>query len=173
MNGNFKAAGTGRDGSSEAAAERDGERRTGYKSPIHHKRGRTFAPMSHSRASPVLRAAAACILVFLVATASASPAQQSRLAFQVREGRVLNYFLREGPVAAHLVLRSGPEPRILVVFPAGNSGVGLWFARQAGGAAWKIRGEPQPVHERDERGRALYGISAEVTLAVPELDVHG
>lgn len=156
----------------ENPAGRDGERRTGYKSPIHHT-GRTLAPMSHSRALPVLRAAAACILVFLVATAAASPAQPSRLAFQVREGRVLNYFLREGPVAAHLVLRSGPEPRILVVFPAGNSGVGLWFARQAGRAAWEIRGEPQPVHERDERGRALYGISAEVTLAVPELDVHG
>ncbi|HZT04479.1 MAG TPA: hypothetical protein VFA39_19685 [Steroidobacteraceae bacterium] len=129
--------------------------------------------MGHRRASLMLRSAAACILVIFVAAAPAAPAQQSRLAFQVREGRALNYFLREGPVAAHLVLRSGPEPRILVVFPAGNSGVGLWFAHQRAQAAWAIRGEPQPVHARDERGRALYGMSAEATLAVTELDIHG
>jgi len=130
--------------------------------------------MGHHRASLMLRSAAACILVFFfVAVAPAAPAQQSRLTFQVREGRVLNYFLREGPVAAHLVLRSGPQPRILMVFPAGNSGVGLWFTHQAGHAAWAIRGEPQPVHAQDERGRALYGMSAEATLAVAELDVHG
>lgn len=134
--------------------------------------------MGHSRASLVLRSAAAFLLfVFFfaatAATAAPAPAPPSRLSFQVREGRALNYFLREGPVAAHLVLRSGPQPRILVVFPAGNSGVGLWFARQTRHAAWTIRGEPQPVHARDERGRAMYGMSAEATLAVSELDVQG
>jgi len=121
----------------------------------------------------MLRSFAACILVFFLASAAAAPAQQSRLAFQVREGRLLNYFLRQGPVAAHLVLRSGPQPRILVVFPAGNSGVGLWFGHQAGRAAWTIRGAPQPVHARDEQGRALYGMSAEAMLAVPELHIQG
>ena len=129
--------------------------------------------MGHHRASLMLRFAAASVVVLPAAMAAAAPAQQPPLAFQVRQGRVLNYFLREGPVAAHLVLRSGPQPRILVVFPAGNSGVGLWFAHQSGHAAWAIRGQPQPVHMRDERGRPLYGISAEATLAVTELDVHG
>jgi hypothetical protein len=127
----------------------------------------------HSRASVTLRsAAAACLLIGLflaVPSAFAAPAQ---LAFQVREGRIFNYFLREGPVAAHLVLRSGPQPRVLIAFPAGNSGVGLWFARQPGNAAWQIRGKPQPVRTRDSKGRALYGISAEATLADRELDVH-
>src|SRR6185312_6345476 len=100
-------------------------------------------------------------------------AAPSRLAFQVRQGRILNDFLREGHVAAHLVLRSGPRPRILVAFPAGNSGVGLWFARRAGIAAWQMRGEAHPVHARDPKGRPLYGITAEATLADQELDIHG
>jgi hypothetical protein len=128
----------------------------------------------HSRASLTLRfTAAACFLIGLVTAASPVLAASSQLAFQVREGRIFNYFLREGPVAAHLVLRSGPQPRILVAFPAGNSGVGLWFDRQKGNAAWQIRGEPQPVHTRDSKGRALYGMSAEITLADRELDIHG
>ena len=128
----------------------------------------------HSRASVMLRfAAAACLFTGLSTAVPPVLAASPQLAFQVREGRILNYFLREGPVAAHLVLRSGPQPRILIAFPAGNSGVGLWFGRQAGNGAWQIRGEPQPVHARDRRGRALYGISAEATLAARELQIHG
>jgi hypothetical protein len=129
----------------------------------------------HFRASLTLRfAAAVYLLAGLLLAVPPALAASSRLAFQVREGRILNEFLREGPVAAHLLLRSGPQPRILIAFPAGNSGVGLWFAqRPAGSAAWQIRGEPQPVHASDSKGRALYGISAEATLADRELDIHG
>jgi len=118
-------------------------------------------------------AAAACLLAGLFPASPPALAVSPQLAFQVRQGRILNYFLRQGPVAAHLVLRSGPQPRILIAFPAGNSGVGLWFARQPGHAAWQIRGDPEAVHARDAKGRALYGISAEATLADRELDIHG
>ncbi|HET9511344.1 MAG TPA: hypothetical protein VFO80_09360, partial [Sphingomonas sp.] len=55
------------------------------------------------------------------------PARAPELAYQLTEGQNLNAFVREGPVAAHLLLRNGTDPRILVAFPAGNSGVGLWF----------------------------------------------
>ena len=48
-------------------------------------------------------------------------------AFVQKEGLNLNSFVRKGPVAAHIVLRSGSDPRLIVAFPAGNSGVGLWF----------------------------------------------
>ncbi len=136
-------------------------------------RSGTLAPMSHSRASLLSRAAAAaCILVALVPAAARARPVPAPLAFQVREGRILNEFLRQGPVAAHLVLRSGPVPRILIAFPAGNSGAGLWFARQSGTAPWKMRGEPQAIHARDEQGRPLYGISAQVTLADRELRIQ-
>ncbi|MBL7396164.1 hypothetical protein INQ29_25365, partial [Escherichia coli] len=55
-------------------------------------------------------------------------AKAPELAYSLTEGQNLNAFVRDGKVAAHLLLRNGSDPRILVAFPAGNSGVGLWFA---------------------------------------------
>jgi hypothetical protein len=131
--------------------------------------------MGQARASVMPRlAAAACLSLCSVATVTlaAAPVASSQLAFGVREGKVLNYFLREGPVSAHVVLRSGPVPRILIAFPAGDSGVALWFDRQGGGAAWTIDGRPRPVHARDGKGRPLYGVTLEATLADQRLDIR-
>lgn len=89
---------------------------------------------------------------------------EQRLSFDVTEGLNLNSLLREGPVAAHLLLRSGPDPRILVAFPAGNSGVGLWFSHGATPVRWKLRGRPQPVCVRDAQGRSLYGMAAAASV---------
>lgn len=50
------------------------------------------------------------------------------LAFGMAHGQLQNYFLRQGPVALHLITRSGSRPRILFAFPAQNQGIGLWFA---------------------------------------------
>jgi hypothetical protein len=97
--------------------------------------------------------------------AAADPASTQRLSFDVAEGLNLNSFLRAGPVAAHLVLRSGSDPRIIVAFPAGNSGVGLWFAHTAQPVTWKLLGAPQPLLVKDERGRVLHGLSARVEAA--------
>ncbi|HEY1891232.1 MAG TPA: hypothetical protein VGG63_12535 [Steroidobacteraceae bacterium] len=129
--------------------------------------------MVHSRASLIVRSAAAAgmLLCLLPAPASARNAQP-QLTFQVREGRILNSFLRQGQVAAHLLLRSGPVPRILIAFPAGNSGVGLWFAHAAGNAQWKLKGGLRAVDARDRKGRALHGIAADVAIADRELDMH-
>ncbi|HEX4267483.1 MAG TPA: hypothetical protein VHY36_06340 [Steroidobacteraceae bacterium] len=128
--------------------------------------------MGHSRASLIVRfAVAACVPLCLLPARVSARATPPQLTFQVREGRILNYFLRQGAVAAHLLLRSGPVPRILVAFPAGNSGVGLWFAHTAANAQWKIRGEPRPVDARDSKGRPLHGISADVAIADRELDM--
>ena len=104
----------------------------------------------------------------LVATA-ALPARgntepEPRLSFDVREGPNLNSFLREGPVAAHLLLRSGSDPRILIAFPAGNSGVGLWFAHTNQPVNWALHGRPQPLVAKDARGRPLYGMTAEAIV---------
>src|SRR5882672_2523263 len=84
--------------------------------------------------------------------------------FDVDEGLNLNSFLRDGPVAAHLLLRSGSDPRLLVAFPAGNSGVGLWFSHGSQPVTWTLLGRPQPLMVKDERGRALYGMTAEVSV---------
>src|ERR1700761_2440 len=70
--------------------------------------------------------------------------------FEVKEGQNLNEFLREGKTAAHLVLRSGHDPRILVAFPAGNSGVGLWFQPVDGsGAQWVVDSAPGARGQED------------------------
>jgi hypothetical protein len=106
------------------------------------------------------------IVVLLAATAlpaMVSSAAEQRLSFDVAEGPNLNSFLREGPVAAHLLLRSGKDPRILIAFPAGNSGVGLWFSHGTQPVTWELRGRPQPLITKDASGRPLYGMTAEAT----------
>jgi hypothetical protein len=102
----------------------------------------------------------------LLLAAAALPAMgkadpEPRLAFDVEEGPNLNSFLREGPVAAHLLLRAGQDPRILIAFPAGNSGVGLWFSHATHPVKWVLQGRPQPLITKDARGRPLYGMTAE------------
>jgi hypothetical protein len=99
----------------------------------------------------------------------AAPASPAHLDFEVDDALNINRFVRDGQVAGHLLLRSGPEPRILLAFPAGNSGVGLWFARGSGAARWTLAGAPRPVHATDARGRALYGIAAQATIATAAL----
>jgi hypothetical protein len=94
----------------------------------------------------------------------ADPASERRLSFDVDEGLNLNSFLRDGPIAAHLLLRSGSDPRILIAFPAGNSGVALWFSHSAP-VTWELIGRPQPLVVKDEHGRPLYGMTAEARLS--------
>lgn len=53
------------------------------------------------------------------------------LRFSIPEGNVENHFYRHGPIAAHLVATAGPAPRLIIAFPAGNTGVGVWFAPDA------------------------------------------
>src|ERR1035438_7778246 len=95
----------------------------------------------------VLRRALMIVVVGVAMTprpGMADPGSEQRLSFDVDEGLNLNSFLRDGPVATHLLLRSGSDPRILVAFPAGNSGVGLWFAHGDQPVTWTLLGRPQP-----------------------------
>lgn len=72
--------------------------------------------------------------------------------------------------AAHLVLRSGSTPRLLVAFPAGNSGVGIWFqSQQAAPSEWVVTSEPTAMTVRDSAGHPLYGIAFEASIAIPSL----
>jgi len=115
--------------------------------------------------APVLAAAPA-----VSCAAEAGPtAAQDAVRFTVTEGRNLNSFLRQGPVAAHLLLRSGRDARILVAFPAGNSGVGLWFAQSAAPVRWRLIGEPRPVVLQDAKGRPLCGVEADLEADAGEL----
>jgi len=112
-------------------------------------------------------------MVAWLAVSSAMAQGPVPLAFRIDEGHNINSFLRQGPVAAHLLLRAGNEPRILVAFPAGNSGVGLWFARTATTVAWTLVSAPRPVTTRDAKGRELHGIEFEVESDAAELRPRG
>lgn len=112
-----------------------------------------------------LRLAAGAAALALVATAPAPKA-----AFVQKEGLNLNSFERSGPVSAHIVLRSGRDPRLIVAFPAGNSGVGLWFAPLGQPAEWAMPAPAEPVTLKDEKGRPLHGVRFTATITTPRLE---
>jgi hypothetical protein len=88
-----------------------------------------------------------------------------------REGLNLNSFVQQGPVAAHVVLRSGTDPRLIVAFPAGNSGVGLWFMPVGHPADWSLGGNPRPTTLADAQGRPLHGVTFRASIRTPQLRV--
>jgi hypothetical protein len=94
------------------------------------------------------------------------------LSFSVQEGRQINAFYRQGPVAAHIVLDSDRAPRLVVAFPAGNSGVGLWFDDQAVPAVWASPEKVEPVSRKAGEGGELHGVTADLSIDAPSLTVR-
>jgi hypothetical protein len=111
-----------------------------------------------------LRRAVAVAIALLPGLLQAAPFH-----FEVNEGHNINCFLRDGYTAAHLVLRSGNDPRILVAFPAGNSGVALWFQKQDAPADWVVDSLPAGTSAPDSAGRPLYGIVFETSIRTRSL----
>ncbi len=106
-----------------------------------------------------------------IALAVALTATGEPLRFSVPEGRVFNEFFRDGPVAAHLVLTPGPAPRVVVAFPAGNSGVALWLDAGAGTFAW----DPEvalTAAQAELAGGTLHGISADLVASGAPVSVR-
>jgi hypothetical protein len=98
----------------------------------------------------------------------AQVAPEPELHFSVTEADIHNEFYRDGPVAAHTVLTSGPKPRLIVAFPAGNSGVSLWFREGASPARWARPMHMKPVKVASESG-PLHGIGMDLEVTVPAL----
>src|SRR4029077_14482889 len=89
---------------------------------LQHRRRDALVSVMYS--FQIMRSASASVIAWwllgAVTAAVAQPAEP-RLDFEVREGLNITRFVREGNVAAHLLLLSGTDPRILIAFPAGNS----------------------------------------------------
>ncbi|SFP57300.1 hypothetical protein [Sphingomonas rubra] len=117
----------------------------------------------------MIRLAAALLLIGTGVAGSAQRPASAPLAFRIDEGRNINAFFRQGPIAAHLLLRAGTDPRILVGFPAGNSGVALWFEKTARPVTWTLDAPPRVWPAGDARGRPLRGIRASVSVDAREL----
>ncbi len=126
------------------------------------------------RAATAIALTAIALTTWLLgaAPAAALEAAPLRLDYQVDEGLNINRLVRADAVAAHLVLRSGTDARILIAFPAGDSGVAVWFAHRTAKAQWTLEGAPRIVHRTDSRGRALFGLVAELSVDSAELQIR-
>lgn len=105
---------------------------------------------------------AAALAIAWLATACTTGTAPATLRFSVPVGRELNEFYRQGPVAAHLVLSAGATPRLVVAFPAGNSGAGLWFDTPSTAFSWHSPVTMEPARRALPSGEVLHGIRAEL-----------
>jgi glycogen debranching enzyme len=104
---------------------------------------------------------APCATVLLLGCAT-HPTAPEALRFSVPDGRVLNEFYRQGPVAAHIVLTSGATPRIVFAFPAGNSGAAVWFDARSDAFAWAPDVTIAPSSKALPEGSVMHGVTAEL-----------
>jgi hypothetical protein len=109
---------------------------------------------------------AVALLGLSLAVSAKPPAAPAPLQFRIAEGHTLNAFYQQGPVAAHLLLNSGTQPRVLVAFPAGNSGTGIWFEPAKAPVHWTLE-ETQALERADAKGRPLHGIVATASVDAP------
>lgn len=103
---------------------------------------------------------------------STPPSNNAALSFRMDAGGQINAFYRQDKVAAHLLVRSSTKPRLLVVFPAGNSGTGLWFDDTAQPVNWSLDTPPSALSSPDSHGRPLYGIGADVSVDTNTLTIR-
>lgn len=140
----------------------------------------TLAP-SKSRVSPGLCGLFAASSLLLsscsVITAISTPIPQEEpapsgepLQFDITEGRIENHFYRQGAVAAHLLATSGKAPRLIFAFPAGNTGVGVWFKELDQEAELGVVAGTKV--ESAERADKMRGVSAHLRSSAQALSVH-
>lgn len=103
-------------------------------------------------------------IIFLTVAAHAAP----ELRFSITEGRIQNEFYRDGPIAAHLIAKSGEGARLVVAFPAGNSGVGLWFDEAT---EWGVLPDIDPLSMELADGNIRRGISAQLASSAHRLTI--
>jgi len=110
--------------------------------------------------------------LFVLTALCAQSVRADPLHFSAKDGLTINEFFQDGPIASHTVLRSGSAPRILVAFPAGNSGVALWFDRTSAPVEWIVTSAPAPVQRVDSRARKLYGTRVDVQTGAASLQIR-
>ena len=114
---------------------------------------------------------ASLLALLAVASVTAGAGESTALRFSVPQGGVLNEFYRDGPVAAHLVLTSGSAPRLVIAFPAGNSGAAIWLTAKSMPLTWQPEVTIEPA-ELDVPGGALHGITATLSATGGRVSVR-
>ncbi|MCJ9430676.1 hypothetical protein [Kordiimonas marina] len=97
---------------------------------------------------------------------------QAPLRFDIHEGNGDNAFFSSGPVAAHLMLTSGDHPRLIVAFPAGNSGAGVFFEGTAKEVVWRRTAPIKAAGRTLANGVALHGIRAQLSADTSRLVIN-
>jgi glycogen debranching enzyme len=104
--------------------------------------------------------------------ASAQAADDAQpLRFDIVEGKVLNAFYRHERIAAHMLLSSGDKPRLLFAFPAGNSGIGMWFDTVKAPVQWTLS-DLRGIQAPDTDSRMLYGVEADAAVDAARLNIR-
>lgn len=101
-------------------------------------------------------------LALLAVACTSEVAPPTALRFSAPQGPVLNEFYRDGPVAAHVVLKPGKAPRLVIAFPAGNSGAAVWFDAPSGAFAWSSDVAIDAAHRKLPDGGELHGVTVEL-----------
>lgn len=89
---------------------------------------------------------------------------KAEIDFTLIGGKQLNHFFRNEQVAVHSVFSTGDKIRAIFSFPAGNSGLGLWFDSDDENVRW---GEPEStiaLERSSSTNQSLWGIQGEITL---------
>jgi hypothetical protein len=103
--------------------------------------------------------------VIVAAACGSLDAAPATLRFSAPEGRVLNEFYRQGSAAAHVVLTGGAAPRIVIAFPAGNSGVAVWFDGGGDVLSWHPDVTLDAAHRKLSDGSVQHGVTAELVAS--------
>ena len=133
-----------------------------------------FSPDRAAKGAVFLAAFLTVTLPPTAVGAAAPPAMRTaELSFRIVQGNEINAFLRSGDIAAQLVVRGGAISRLIVAFPAGDSGIGLWLTAPAGQMAhWRLLRPPRPVRQTDTHGRQLRGLQADLEADAGSLRIE-
>jgi len=99
----------------------------------------------------------------------AAPGAAAPLRLNIDEPGVEHHFYRAGEVAVHLQANQGPHPRLILAFPAGNTGMGLWFESAHGAAGLGLA--PGTRIEGEVRPNGMRGVTAHLHSATPSLEI--
>lgn len=118
------------------------------------------------------RFAVVALLACALLSSCASKTPRPELQFAIDDGAISNAFLRDGPVAAHIVAKSGENPRLVVAFPAGNSGAGLWFSPVQTNAIWSKIEDVRPLKRVSADGAVRYGVEFSTSIDARTLTIQ-
>lgn len=85
------------------------------------------------------------------------------LHFRLQDGDIQNEFFRNNSISAHLLLSSGVLPRFITAFPAGNSGIGIWFEEMSEKAILNITEALTGINETFGSLK-LFGVRGQFTI---------